>query len=509
MPQRALTMRQIREILRLKYEAGLSHEKIARALSLSKGVIAKYVERLERTGLTPEQLLALSEPDLLQHVRPRPHVRALQRVLPDYGHVHAELRRKGVTLMLLWEEYQAAHAGEATYGYTQFTEHYREYVASLRRSMRQVHRAGEKLFIDYAGMTVPYGDEGDRAQVFVAVLGASNYTFACATPRQTLEDWVYSLVRAFEYIQGVPALVVPDNARALIADPDRYEPQASATVLEMSAHYNTTVLPARPYHPKDKSKVEVGVQVVERWILARLRNQRFAALMDVDGAIADLLEDLNHRAFKKLPGSRQALYQSLDRPALKALPASRYEFARHSTAKVNIDYHAEFEEHYYSVPHALVQQHVEVRATARMVEILHGGKRVAAHVRSYRPGKHTTLPEHMPAAHRAHMEWSPGRLISWGLRVGPACAALIGRILESRPHPEQGYRTCLGLLRLEKHYGTSALEAACARALALGNPRYRAVQAILKNGQEKVAIQDEPGWSSPEHGNVRGPGYYH
>lgn len=253
MPQRALTMRQIREILRLKYEAGLSHEKIARALSLSKGVIAKYVERLERTGLTPEQLLALSEPDLLQHVRPRPHVRALQRVLPDYGHVHAELRRKGVTLMLLWEEYQAAHAGEATYGYTQFTEHYREYVASLRRSMRQVHRAGEKLFIDYAGMTVPYGDEGDRAQVFVAVLGASNYTFACATPRQTLEDWVYSLVRAFEYIQGVPALVVPDNARALIADPDRYEPQASATVLEMSAHYNTTVLPARPYHPKDKA----------------------------------------------------------------------------------------------------------------------------------------------------------------------------------------------------------------------------------------------------------------
>jgi transposase len=493
----------------LKYEAGLSHEKIARALALSKGVIAKYVERLERTGLAREQLLTLSEPELLERLRPKPHVRTLQRVLPDYAHVHAELRRKGVTLALLWQEYVAAHPGEQTYAYTAFTEHYREYVAKLRCSMRQVHRAGEKLFIDYAGMTVPYGDEGDRAQVFVAVLGASNYTFSCATTRQTLEDWAASLVRAFEYIEGTPALVVPDNARALIADPDRYEPQASATVLELSAYYNTTVLPARPAHPKDKSKVEVGVQVVERWILARLRNQRFATVADVDAAITDLLEDINTRPFKKLPGNRRSLYQSLDRPALKALPATRYEFARYRTAKVNIDYHVELDEHYYSVPYALVRQSVDIRATARTVEILHAGKRVAGHVRSYQRGKHTTLPEHMPAAHRAHMEWSPGRLVSWGLRVGPACAALIGRILESRPHPEQGYRTCLGLLRLEKQYGTVSLEAACVRALALGNPRYRAVQAILENGQHKLAVQDEPNWSAPDHGNVRGPGYYH
>lgn len=508
MPQRALTMRQIRELLRLKYESGLSHEKIARALSISKGVIAKYVRRLERTGLAPEELLGLPEDELLARLRPRPHVRAA-RVLPEYAHVHAELRRKGVTLALLWEEYRAAHAGEMTYAYTQFTEYYREYVASLRRSMRQVHRAGEKLFIDYAGMSVPYGDGGDRAQVFVAVLGASNYTFSCATARQTLEDWCAALVRAFEYIEGSCELVVPDNARALIADPDRYEPQASATVLELAAHYRTTVLPARPYHPRDKAKAEVGVQVVERWILARLRNRRFDTLGEVDGAIADLLEDLNHRRFKKLEGMRRSLYESVDRPALKPLPATRYEFARYRTVKVNIDYHVEFDAHYYSVPYGLARQLVEVRATAHTVEILHGGRRVAAHPRSYLAHKPTTLPEHMPAAHRAHLEWSPGRLVSWGLRVGPACAQLIGRILESRPHPEQGYRSCLGLLRLEKRFGTGRLEAACARALSLGNPRYRTVQAILQRGQEKVALAEEDAWSAPEHANVRGPGYYH
>jgi transposase len=500
-------MRQIRAVLQLKYRQQFSHEKIAQALGLSKGVIAKYLKRLGRSGLTGEQLLELGDDDLSRHLQVGT-VGEAQRVLADYGRVHAELKRKGVTLRLLWQEHQAAHAGQLTCGYTKFTEDYHQYVAGLRRSMRQVHRGGEKLFIDYAGMTVPYGD-GQRAQVFVAVLGASNYTFACATARQTLQDWIGSVVRALEYIQGVPALLVPDNARALIADADRYEPQASATVLEMAEHYHTTILPARPYHPKDKSKVEVGVQIVERWILARLRNQRFVTLAEVDGAIGDLLEDLNTRAFKKLSGNRVLVYLELDKPFLKPLPASRYEFARHSIAKVNIDYHVEFQRHYYSVPHALVRQSVQVRATAHTVEILHHGKRVAAHVRSDRAGKHTTLPAHMPAAHRAHLQWSPGRLINWGQRIGPACAALITRILESRPHPEQGYRACLGLLRLDKAHGSAALEGACARALALGSASYRTVQAILKRAQHTVALQDELTWNTPEHGNVRGPGYYH
>jgi transposase len=330
MPTRALSMRKIRELIRLKYEARLSHEQIAGALSISKGVVAKYVARIGRAGVAPSELMALSDAEVMARITPAPRANHYGgRIAPDFAHVHAELKRPSVTIMLLWQEYTAANADGLTYRYSQFTDLYRDYVASLRRSMRQVHRAGEKLFVDYAGQSVPYGREGDRAQVFVAALGASHYTFACATAHQRLIDWTGALVRALEYIDGVPALIVPDNARALIADPDRYEPRASATIEDLARHYGTAVLPARPYRPQDKAKVEVAVQIVQRWILARLRNRSFTTLADVDGAIGDLLPDLNTRAFKRLPGSRLSVYQSLDRPALKALPVSRYEFARY------------------------------------------------------------------------------------------------------------------------------------------------------------------------------------
>ena len=367
MPTRTLTMRSIRELYRLKYEAGLSHERIARALSiwpLSNCVRA-----------------AMSEEELARRLRPT-RSKPPRHVQPDYAAIHQELKRRGMTLWLLWEEHVAAHPGESTYKYSQFAQRYRDFVARLRRSMRQVHRAGEKLFVDYAGQSVPYGEAGERAQIFVAALGASSYTFACATPRQTLADWVEGLVRAFEYIEGVTELVVPDNARALIADPDRYEPQASATLLDLAAHYGTAVLPARPYKPKDKAKVEQGVLVVERWILARLRHRRFATVTEVDLAVGELLGYLNSRPFKRLPGSRRSAYETLDRPALRPLPTSRYELARYWPAKVNIDYHVVLDGHYYSVPHELVHAAVELRVTTHALEILCRGKRVAAHLRS-------------------------------------------------------------------------------------------------------------------------------
>jgi len=509
MPTRALHMRKIRDLIRLKYVARLSHEQIARALAISKGVVAKYVARIERAGGDPQALLALSDVEVLAQLAPAPRRSSYGgRVTPDFAHVHAELRRPGVTLTLLWQEYVAAHAEVATYRFTQFTDLYRAYVASLRRSMRQVHRAGEKLFVDYAGQSVPYGREGDRAQIFVAVLGASNYTFACATAHQRLADWTGAIVRALDYIAGVPALIVPDNARALIADPDRYEPRASATIADLAAHYGTAVLPARPYRPRDKAKVEVAVQIVERWILARLRDRVFATLEEVDGAIGDLLDELNTRAFKRLPGSRQSAYETLDRPALKPLPVNRYEFARYYTARVNIDYHVAIEEHFYSVPHALVHQSLEVRATARSIEILHRGRRVAAHPRAFTRFAHTTTPEHLPAAHRAHLEWTPGRLVRWGETHGVACAEVIRRILATRLHPEQGYRSCLGLLRLEKQHGAQRLEAACARALALGSAAYQTVASILKRRQENLPLPGEGNWSVPEHAHLRGPKYY-
>jgi len=327
--------------------------------------------------------------------------------------------------------------------------------------------------------------------------------------RQTLSDWVEGLVRAFEFFGGVTELIVPDNARALICDRDRYEPQASRTLLDLAAHYDTAILPARPYKPQDKAKVEVAVQVVERWILARLRHRSFATLTEVDESIAELLSDLNARAFKKLPGSRLSTYEALDRPALKPLPVSRYEFAVYRKATVNIDYHIVFDGHYYSVPQALVRSEVEIRATARSIEVLHRGVRVTAHARAYKRGGYTTVAEHLPAAHRAHREWSPGRLIGWGKTIGAACAMLIQRILESRKHPEQGYRACLGILRLARAHGAARLEAACTRALALGNPSYACVASILKNKLESQPLKPEPEWSAPTHDNVRGSKYYH
>jgi transposase len=509
MPTRALHMRKIRELVRLKYEARLSHEQIAGALAISKGVVAKYVARIERLQLDPAVLMAMSDAEVMARIAPAPRPASYGgRVKPDFAYLHTEMKRPNVTLTLLWQEYAQANAGALTYRFSQFAGLYRDYVATLRRSMRQVHRAGEKLFVDYAGQSVGFGREGDRAQIFVATLGASNYTFACATAHQRLIDWTGALVRALDYIDGVPALIVPDNARALIADPDRYEPRASATIEDLSRHYGTAVLPARPYRPQDKSKVEVGVQVVQRWILARLRDGNFASLHAVDAAVGDLLDDLNTRPFKRLPGCRDSAYRQLDRPALKALPVEHYEFARYSEARVNIDYHIAIDEHFYSVPQALVHQRVEARATARNVEVLHRGVRVAAHARSYVRFGYTTLPEHLPAAHRAHLEWSPGRLIRWGEKHGGACAEVIRRILAARPHPEQGYRACLGLLRLDRQHGGVRLEAACARALLLGSPTYQTVGSILKRHTENLSVSEKADWASPDHAHVRGPKYY-
>jgi transposase len=503
-----MNLRMIKELLRLKYEARLSHQQIALALRISKGGVGKYVGLAEAAGLNEWALIeGLDEQALQGRLLNRGPAR-LQVVMPDFAQVHRELSRKGVTLMLLWQEYVAAHPGERTWGRTQFFEHYRTFAQSLRRSMRQVHLAGEKLFVDYAGPTISVRD-GSRANVFVAAMGASSYTFACATPSQKLQDWIEGLVRALEFVQGVPQLIVPDNARALIADPDRYEPRASDTVLDFARHYGTSVLPARPLKPQDKAKAESAVQVVERWILARLRHQRFESVHEVDHAIAGLLPALNQRPFQKLPGSRASVFAEIDHPALAALPGSRYELAYFKTVKVHIDYHVQVDGHFYSVPHPLVGKTLQVRLTARGVECLHGGRRIAAHRRSFRTGAYTTLAEHLPAAHRAHREWSPSRLIDWGRRIGVSTAEVVERMLAENKHPEHGYRRCLGLLSLARKHGSQRLEAACAIALRVGVYRYRTVKEILANNRDQLELQAPTSpWNSPDHENVRGPGYY-
>lgn len=499
-------MRKIKDVLRLKHDAKLSHEQIAAALGISKGAVAKYAGLAAAAGIDWGAASPLSEAALEQRLLPAPAKRS-DYMLPDYGRIHQELRRKGMTLMLLWEEYQAEHADAQTYRYTQFCERYHAYAKKLKRSMRQIHRAGEKLFIDFAGPTIAL-DGGGRAHIFVAAMGASNYSFACATGRETMDDWIDSTVRALHFYNGVPALIVPDNPKAMINDANRYEPRANDTVQDFAQHYNTSVLPARAYRPQDKAKVEFAVQLVERWVLARLRHQRFASVGEVDRALQPLMHRLNHKPFQKMPGCRADAFAALDAPALSPLPIQRYEIASFKTVKAHIDYHVEIDAHRYSVPHALVGQTLDARITRHAVELLHRGQRVACHAKSDRRGGFTTVAEHMPAAHRAHLEWTPQRLIDWGNSIGIATGAIVTRLLEEHKHPEHGYRACLGLLSLSKRYGKPRLEAACTVALSIGACRYRHVRDILANNRDRAQAGAQADWISPDHAHVRGPGYY-
>ena len=505
---RRINMRKIRDVLRLKLEAKLSHQQIVAALGLSKGVVTKYVALVKAANLDWAQIQQLDDTALHNRLLAIPQ-RISAFVQPDYGRIHQELRRKGMTLMLLWQEHVEQHSNQpeqTTYRYTQFCELYRRYAKSLKRSMRQVHRAGEKLFIDYAGPTVALAD-GSRANIFVAALGASSYTFACATARQTTADWLGATAQALRFIGGVPQLIVPDNPKALISKADRYEPIANETVHDFARHYGTSFLPARSYHPQDKGKVESAVQVVERWILMRLRHQTFTTLDEVNEAIEPLLAQLNSKPFQKLPGSRASAFAQLDAPALQALPQQTWELAIYKTVRVHIDQHIEFEGHRYSVPQSLVGQILEARVTQRTVELLLKGQRVASHLRCAHKGGFTTVSEHLSAAHRAHMSWTPERLIHWGQSIGVATAALVTRLLEARKHPEHGYRACLGLLGLVKRFGKERLEAACVLALELGTTKSSHVRDILRNGRDRVQPAT-PVWTSPQHAHVRGAGYY-
>ncbi len=499
-------MRKIKDVLRLKLDAQLSHERIAASLGLSKGVVAKYVSLAAAAQLDWSTIQNLDEGALQRRLLSAPD-KPSEFVFVDYGRIHQELRRKGMTLMLLWEEFVRQHPGQKTHRYSQFCENYRQYARSLKRSMRQVHRAGEKLFVDYAGITVALRG-GKRAHIFVAALGASSYTFACATPRESMADWLGSISKALTFFGGVTQLIVPDNPRAMITNPDRYEPRPNATSEDFARHYCTSILPARPYHPQDKGKVESAVQVVERWILMRLRHQKLRSIDDVNDAIEPLLAQLNQKPFQKLPGSRASCFAEIDAPALQPLPAQAWEFAVFKAVRVHIDQHVEFEGHRYSVPQALVGQQLEVRVTARVVEVLHRGQRVASHARSAHKGGYTTVPEHLSAAHRAHMQWTPERLIHWGETIGVATGRFVVRLLEQRRHPEHGYRACLGLLSLAKRYGKPRLEAACLLALEIGVTKYTNVREILANGRDQERAKDTTQWTSPEHEHVRGAAYY-
>jgi len=511
MPAKRIPMHKIEQILRLRHDSNLSFEQIARACGLSKGVVAKYLKLAEQHQIGWPLPTGMDAAELQRRLLAQTKA-PVWFIEPDYPTIHTELKRKGVTLQLLWQEYVEIH-GDRGYRYTQFCEKYRQWRARQKRSMRQRHYAGEKMFIDYCGPTVGIIDQATgevrRAQIFVAVLGASSYTYAEATWSQGLPDWIASHQRAFRFFGGVPELLIPDNLKAGVTRADRYDPLVNATYQEMAQHYRTAILPARPRKPKDKPKAEIGVQVVERWILARLRHHTFFSLHELNVEIRALLTELNERPFQKLPGSRRSQYEALDAPALRPLPESPYVFAEWKRVRPGIDYHVEFDGHFYSVPHGYSGHSLDLRATATTVECFHGNERVAAHGRA-RGGGFTTRPDHMPAAHRHHLEWTPSRFLRWAADIGDSTHAIVEWQLTHRPHPEHGYRRCLGLLRHAKRYGVARLEAACKRALHANAPSYRSVTSILSQGLDREPLPDDDAAQSelPPHENVRGADYY-
>jgi len=513
MPRKRLSMRKIREVLRLRGEFGLSVRSIAQSCKMARSTVAEYLRRARECGLTWPLPDGLDDTALGRRLFPAsPTPNDDPRPEPQWPTVLRELKRKGVTLALLWQEYKATCPDG--YQYSWFCERYRRFAGKVDVVMRHEHRAGEKLFVDYAGQTVGVVDaktgEIREAQIFVAVLGASSYTYAEATWTQSLPDWIGSHVRTFDYLGGCSEILVPDNLKAGVKSPHLYEPDLNPTYQEMAAHYGIAVIPTRIVKPRDKAKVEAGVLLVERWILACLRNRTFFSLVELNDAIAELLVRLNDRPFQKLPGSRREMFEQLDQPVLKPLPTTPYEFAQWKKVRVHIDYHVDVDRHYYSVPYQLVGEQLDARITAQTIEIFGKNKRVASHRRSCRKGRHTTLAAHMPRSHREHAGWTPERLVRWAQKNGPATAKLVETILTGKRHPQQGFRSCLGVMRLAKKYSCDRLEAACHRALAVGAVSYRSVDSILKHGLDGQPLPEGTPATEPLfHPNVRGADYYH
>ncbi len=510
MSREGLSMRKVREVLRLRLGVGLSVRQVADSCKVSVGTVTEYEKRVRAAGLGWPLPEGLDDSALERIVRLKEGDYRHNRPLPDASYLISEMKRPHVTLHLLWLEYRESCPDG--YGYTQFCHYYNQAKAKADLVLRQEHRAGEKLFTDYAGDTLklvsPKTGEIKPVYIFVASLGASNYTYAEGVTSLNLASWIGSHVRALEFFGGVPEIIVPDNTKCAVIRPDRYEPDLNPSFADMAAHYGTAVIPTRVRKPRDKAKVENGVLVVERWILAALRNRTFFSISEVNDAIGEMLDRLNTRKFKAINSTREQLFGSIDRPALKPLPATRYTFAEWRSAKANIDYHISVAKHLYSVPYQLVGEQLDVRLTATTVEVFYKHRRIASHIRSYHEGGATTKDEHMPDSHRRYLECTPSRIINWASRTGPATAALVEKIMQMKPHPEMGFRSCLGIIRLGKDFSADRLEAACSRALAAKAYSYKSVKSILTSGLDKAPVKKTPAQPKLQHANIRGADYY-
>lgn len=504
-------MRKIEEVLRLKYEARRTHREIAASYNISPSTVSEYVMAAKAAGISWPLPDSMTAEELNERLFPERKRAASKIPQPDWAYIYRELKRKSVTLSLLWIEYRQRE-GEG-YSYSQFCYRYGQWKKQLTPTLRLPHKAGEKLFVDYAGQTVPITDpetgEVTKAQIFVGVLGASNYTYVEAHASQQLPNWIGAHVRMLNFFGGVPEVVVPDNLKAGVKSPHLYEPDINPTYQAFARHYGIAVVPARSRKPKDKAKVETAVQVVERWILARLRNHQFFSIGELNAEVATLSTQLNAKQMKHLDQSRAELFATLDQPLLRALPTDRYEYAEWKRVRVNIDQHVDFDKRFYSVPHKLTRKQVMVRATERVIEIYYQRQRVASHARLRHKGAYATVREHLPLAHQHVLDWSPQRFQNWARQIGDDTYHLVCAVLTRRPHPQQAYRSCLGILRLAKKVGNDRLNAACRRALVAHIYSYRGIANILDNQLDRLPLDPPSTTPQPAHANIRGDGYYH
>ncbi len=506
-----LSMRKISEMLRQRFEAKLSYRVIANSLGVSISTVSEYLARAKAAGIGWPLELGTTEQELYNKLFLPVRVATRKRAGPDWEYIYKELRKKGVTLQLLWREYREQHP--EGFGYSQFCNYYGRHKKTLNPVMRQRHKAGEKAFVDYAGMTVDWIDVASgeifTAQIFVGCLGASQYIYAEATASQQLPDWINSHIHMFEYFGGTPEIVVPDNLKSGVTKAHRYDPDINANYQHFSEHYGVAIVPARAASPRDKAKAESGVYIIERQILAPLRNMTFTGLGEINNEIKKRLYALNHQQFQKMNTTRAELFEQLDKPALRPLPSARYQYATWKKAAINLDYHFVFEDCYYSVPHKYIGKKVEVRATNRTIECFYDNQRIATHMRSNKKYSFATVDEHMPKNHQEHAKFSPKRIQNWAASIGGNTAEFVNHMMVSRAFPQQAYRACLGLLRLGNHYGNMRLDKACHKALLAGATRYQQVEAILKNNLEEVPIQNKIK-DAPLiiHENIRGSDYY-
>jgi transposase len=512
MPAERAPMRKIRDVLRLKHANGVSERQIAKAVGLARSTVADCLGRARAAGVGWPIPDGIDDAELERRLFPSQSHAASSRPTPDWSVIHKELQRRSMTLQLVWEEYRG-HEPEG-YGYSQFCALYSGWKQTVSATMRQTHGPAEKLFVDYAGDTVevidPATGEVRRAHIFVAVLGASNYTYAEGRWSEALPDWIGAHVNAFAAIGGVAHAIVCDNLKAGVTAVCRYEPGINRTYQDLATHYDTAILPARPRKPRDKAKVEGGVLIVQRYVLARLRNQQFFGLVELNTAIRAVVADLNAKVMRKIGASRNELLATIDRPALKPLPVDPYVYAEWKRCKLGLDYHVEIDLHYYSAPYRLIHERVEARITDATVEIFHKGARVASHMRSSVKRRHTTTSEHMPSAHRRYADWTPDRIMREAAQIGPAMIALVEAIMKAKPHPEQGFRACKGILQLAKSYGVARVEAAAMRGNDIGATTYGSIKSILQNGLDKAYAKPATPEAPPIlHANIRGRGYFH